>query len=69
MCIRDSLRGEQTGVYGVPVGGIARVGRAIALRLLGELAFQGGDLVAAESFIDQASASPPQPLRARRNFS
>ena len=52
-----ALRGEQTDVYGVPVGGIARVGRAIALRLLGELAFQGGDLVAAESFIDQASAT------------
>ena len=52
-----ALRGEQTGVYGVPVGGIARVGRAIAQLLLGELAFQGGDLAAAESFIDQARAA------------
>ncbi len=52
-----ALRGEQTDVYGVPVGGIARVGRAIALRLLGEIAFQGGDLAAAEALIDQAIAA------------
>jgi len=51
------LRGEQTDSYGVPVGGIARVGRAIALRLLGEVAFRGGDLVAAEGLIDQAIAA------------
>jgi tetratricopeptide (TPR) repeat protein len=52
-----TLRGEQTEVYGVPVGGIARVGRAIALRLLGEVAFQGGDLAAAEARIDEAIAA------------
>jgi tetratricopeptide (TPR) repeat protein len=52
-----ALRGEQSEVYGVPVAGIARVGRAIALRLLAEAAFQGGDLAAAEGFIDQAIAT------------
>ncbi len=52
-----ALRGEQIDVYGVPVAGIARVGRAIALRLLAEAAFQGGDPVAAEGFIDQAIAT------------
>ena len=52
-----SLRGEQADVYGVPVAGIARVGRAIALRLLGEGAVQGGDLASAESSIDQAIAT------------
>ena len=50
-------RGEQIDVYGVPVAGIARVGRAIALRLLAEAAFQGGDPAAAEGFIDQAIAT------------
>ena len=49
-----ALRGEQIDVYGVPVAGIARVGRAIALRLLAEAAFQGGNSAAAEGFIDQA---------------
>ena len=52
-----ALRGEQIAAYGVPVAGIARVGRAIALRLLAEAAFQGGDPVAAEGFIDQAIAT------------
>jgi tetratricopeptide (TPR) repeat protein len=49
-----ALRGEQIDIYGVPVAGIARVGRAISLRLLAEAAFQGGDPAAAEGFIDQA---------------
>ena len=52
-----ALRGEQIETYGVPVAGIARVGRAIALRLLGEAAFQGGDPAAAEAHIDQAIAA------------
>ena len=52
-----ALRGEQIDVYGVPVAGIARVGRAISLRLLAEAAFQGGDPASAESFIDQAIAT------------
>mgnify|MGYP003376534348 CR=1 FL=1 len=52
-----TLRGEQADTYGVPVSGIARVGRAIALRLLGEVAFRGGDLVAAEAHINEAIAA------------
>ncbi len=52
-----ALRGEQIETYGVPVAGIARVGRAIALRLLGETAFQGGDPAAAEAHIDEAIAA------------
>ena len=52
-----ALRGEQIETYGVPVAGIARVGRAIDLRLLGEVAFQGGDAAAAEALIDQAIAA------------
>ena len=52
-----ALRGEQIETYGVPVAGIARVGRAIALRLLGEVAYQGGDPAAAEAHIDEAVAA------------
>ncbi len=52
-----ALRGEQADTYGVPVSGIARVGRAIALRLLGEVAFRGGDLAAAEAHINEAIAA------------
>jgi tetratricopeptide (TPR) repeat protein len=52
-----ALRGEQADTYGVPVGGIARVGRAIALRLLGEVTFRGGDLAAAEAHIAEAIAT------------
>jgi len=52
-----ALRGEQIETYGLPVAGIARVGRAVALRLLGEIAFQGGDAAAAERLIDEAIAA------------
>jgi tetratricopeptide (TPR) repeat protein len=48
---------EQINEYGVPVAGIARVGRAISLRLLAEVAFFQGDLTAAETHIDQAIAA------------
>ena len=47
---------ERIETYGVPVAGIARLGQAISLRLLGEVAFRRGD-VAAETLIDEAIAT------------
>jgi tetratricopeptide (TPR) repeat protein len=48
---------EQTDIYGVPVAGMARVGQGISLRLLAEVAFEQGDLQAAETHIDEAIAA------------
>lgn len=48
---------NETETYGVPVAGIARVGQAISLRLLAEVAFEQGDLRAAETHIDEAIAA------------
>ena len=48
---------EQIETYGVPVAGIARLGRGISLRLLAEVAFLQGNLTAAETHIDEAIAA------------
>ena len=47
---------EQIETYGVPVAGIARLGQAISLRLLGEVAFRRGEATA-ETHIDEAIAT------------
>jgi len=52
-----AVQGNQTETYGVPVAGIARVGRAIALRLLAEVTYQDGDPATAETRIDEAAAT------------
>lgn len=48
---------DQTDSYGVPVNGIAQLGRGISLRLLAEVAFEQGDSRAAETHIDEAIAA------------
>ncbi len=52
-----ALQPEQIETYGVPVAGIARLGRGISLRVLAEVAFLRGDLTAAETQIDEAIAA------------
>ena len=47
---------EQIETYGVPVAGIARLGQAISLRMLGEVAFRRGEATA-ETLIDEAIAT------------
>lgn len=55
----DQIAGlpEDAETYGVPVAGIARLGRGISLRLLAEVAFLQGDLTTAETLIDEAIAA------------
>ena len=48
---------DQTERYGLPVSEMARLGRGISLRLLAEVAFEQGDLRAAETHIDEAIAA------------
>ncbi len=52
-----AARPDQSEIYGVPVAGIARLGRAISFRVLGESSYWEGDLTAAEADFDRGIAT------------
>jgi len=68
---RVAVQPEQTEIYGLPVGSIARLGQGIALRIFGDAAYRAGDPVAAGEAFNRAIEtldSAVTPLEEARDY-